>query len=408
MSFASVMSSIGSYGTSISNAAGGVNSIWNAIGYNPIASYQSQHDFNKQADLQRELTQMQYRLSNENWENQFKIESEYNTPANQRARMEQAGFNPFVSQAADNGTINMPAQTGAGGASVNPVPNYQESYSRAALAGLQGIHQGLVNDRTKEMLNATLQNILADSANKDAETEYRQIMSDIEKSYGKMLRRKELNKLQAEIQEITARAVREESQGKYFDAAAFEADMRAAMEIALGKKYDSEKQLIDLDIKSYSRRIASLLRLQGAQATAASASAEESKASAKELGARAEKESEEAETIRQLRPEQKQGMQLENAIKKVQKAVQEKTGLDKALAEVANTQLVNRKLVQEIEKAYKENNVFYADFCVSVLSRLAAAWRDGAIAGNQSVNTIKDAIDMLPDDDPIKVAGFMK
>lgn len=355
----SLGSVIGSIAAPVSQAGGALGSIWNAIGYNPIASYQAQHDFNKQADLQRELTQMQYRLSHDNWEKQFDKESAYNTPSMQRQRMEQAGFNPFVSQAADNGTINMPAQAGAGGATVNPVPNYIESYSKAALAGLQGIHQGLVNDKTKDMLNATLQNILADSANKDAETQYRQIMTDIERQYGKMMKRKELNKLQAEIQEITARAVKEDSEGKYFDAAAWLADAQTVMSTALGKKYDSEKQLIDKDLESYKQRLITTLALQRAQTQEAHASASN--------------QSEQAQTEREIRVPKVDAEKARAAILRTQSIVDKETRLSRIHKILAESSVTPQVLKEELNLAHAESNLVYWKFLVNAISSLVSA-----------------------------------
>ena len=260
------------------------------LGINPIANYNADRDFSKSVDAQRGLTQLSYDLSQRNWESQFDKESRYNTPYNEAFRQREAGFNPYVRESAANGIMSMPAQTGSGtAASVNPVPNYVDRYSSAFLDSLRGINQGIVNEKTKDMINAQIQDLIAGAASKDAQAQFTSIQADLERRYGSLLKRRQINKLNADIQEAFANATKLTEEGRYFDQGIFESLAKEAMNKALGGKYQKEAELFDLDIRNYADKLKHLFKLQDAQ------SAEHS-AAAGELGARESLVREQADT----------------------------------------------------------------------------------------------------------------
>ena len=275
--------SLGSVGSAIGIA--------DSLGINPLANYNADRDFSKSVDAQRGLTQLSYDLSQRNWESQFDKESRYNLPANEVMRLREGGYNPYVRESAANGTMSMPAQTGSGtAASVNPVPNYVDRYSSAFLDSLRGINQGIVNEKTKDMINAQIQDMIAGAASKDAQAQFTSIQVDLERRYGALLKRRQINKLNADIQEAFANATKLTEEGRYFDQGIFESLAKEAMNKALGGKYQKEAELFDLDIRNYGDKLKHLFKLQDAQSA-------EHNAAAGELGARSEMESAAKEKI---------------------------------------------------------------------------------------------------------------
>lgn len=259
------------------NVAGFIN----GLGINPIANYNADRDFSKSMDAQRALTQMSYNLSQQNWDRQFDKESRYNLPVNEVMRLRQAGYNPYVKESAANGTMSMPAQSGSGSAaSVNPVPNYVDRYSSAFLDSLKGINQGIVNQKTKDMINASIQNLLADSSNKDAQAQYTQLLKNLESEFGGKIRKSSISKIEAEAQELLYRSIREDSEGRYFDAAKYESETRAMLNRVLQGKELKEIEYLMEKIKTWSTEVSSIVNLNRAKAGEAHANEREANANA--------------------------------------------------------------------------------------------------------------------------------
>ena len=160
----------------------------------PLANYSNnrQNNMNRenmelgwkyQRDLQQQSSELQY----ENWLKQFNAQNAYNSPSSEVARMLAAGINPFVSNNGSTvtaGSSSMPAAASAPSSSspsIASAPSLAGSFSEFS-QGIkdisQAIGQNIHNSKAKAILDAELDKLLKDNANKDLENVIRGIEID--------------------------------------------------------------------------------------------------------------------------------------------------------------------------------------------------------------------------------------
>lgn len=144
----------------------------------------------------------------------FNLENEYNTPAHQKQLLLEAGLNPATmyqngaSQAVSDASTPSAASSGISSSMPNLVTPHMEtppSVTSALFANvgqfaeaLSKISSSKLNDAQRNKLSATLdaelQNLLADKANKDANTAWTKLQTTLEQIYGSSQRNAELHK----------------------------------------------------------------------------------------------------------------------------------------------------------------------------------------------------------------------
>ena len=160
----------------------------------PLANYSNnrQNNMNRenmelgwkyQRDLQQQSSELQY----ENWLKQFNAQNAYNSPSSEVARMLAAGINPFVANNGSTvtaGSSSMPAAASAPSSSspsIASAPSLAGSFSEFS-QGIkdisQAIGQNIHNSKAKAILDAELDKLLKDNANKDLENVIRGIEID--------------------------------------------------------------------------------------------------------------------------------------------------------------------------------------------------------------------------------------
>lgn len=186
-----------------------------------------QRQFEEQVRAQRQMYEEQLNLQRESdlqkWRAQFEAENQYNSPSNQVARLMAAGINPAAAASQimsgnagslGAGSSSVPASAGApsggsvGSHSVSPlgvsIPQYSTDsalFSSAAqladsMSKLGDL--GLASERQKATLSATVQNMMADTQNKQEQAAITRVQNAILSATGDSKVRSEIMKAYAD------------------------------------------------------------------------------------------------------------------------------------------------------------------------------------------------------------------
>lgn len=275
----------------VTNAFG--NFIDGALDYiNPFGSrYQAseaRHNYRLQQDINWDYYQKQFALQKGFVEEQ----NEYNTPANQKQRLTEAGINPFVLNGLSQGmspgmaqASGLPISNGAASYRFNSEAQQALSTARAADAAsrysnvLSDTTKGLVDSQIKTNLSqAGLNDVLKDLNNIEAQFRGKRLDADIKKVF-------------AEINELVQRVYLERSSQQVNEA---EVDKKISETLLnYAKKHLTYKQVQELEINI--QHLAELLR---SQIKANNSAANQSNATARNQNAQ-------ANTENVLRPDKK-------------------------------------------------------------------------------------------------------
>lgn len=312
-------------------------------------------------NFQREMQERSYDMAFENWMKEFNIESEWNSPTSQVSRLLAAGINPAVQNAAMNGTMNLPSAVGG---NPSPVPMLEgTSHSDSALKNAaEGLHASILNTKTKDMLNAEIQQKLSEAGYKETLQALTQWETYLSKVYGRELKEAELNKLVTDVllnKELSAEAATKAA-NNMIDGA-----IKTIEEKLKGEELNQAKIVTN----TLREKILSEIQKNRAQSSQALAAAEESR--------------EQAVDARTFRDNRNAILGLQRDLAEVEKDVKKSTSLLQALADLENRQLVNRELVQRVRKLYKENRYEDVRQVVDILQQATRAYLNLAAAGNQ-------------------------
>lgn len=253
----------------------------------------------------------QFISQNQEWQRRFDMENEYNTPSAQVARLKAAGLNPAAmlgntggltaAGAADPGTSSpgqfpshqvtpMPLQNPNGVSSssqmYSSVAQMIESISSASRLGLE-------SERQKKTLQATLDNIISDTNNKEAAAALTNIKSILLNTKGGDLISSYIAKMNGELSLAVAKGDTEKVQQLYLSS--------------LKEFTDNKSKALQEVLPQIQPYFETYFDVQKTQAEKNKADAEESRASAAKQRA-------ETITIDSLRDGQVRGQQLANTI----------------------------------------------------------------------------------------------
>lgn len=333
-----------------------------------------QRQFEEQVKAQREMFEQQLNLQRESdlqkWRQQFEVENQYNSPANQVARLMAAGINPAAAASQimsgnvgslGAGSSSAPASSGApsggsvGSHSVSPlgvsIPQYSTDsalFSSAAqladsMSKLGDL--GLASERQKATLSATVQNMMADTQNKQEQAAITRVQNSILSATGNQ-------KVQSEIMKAYADTYAAYQKGDYDKAQSGINKLMA----------DIENGRYQLDVQKQPLLLASLsnqAQMYKSQSAANYASANASNASARLSNALAVTED-------KLRDGKVTAQQYANDLAYISRMVQERDNRIASATEQANIQriieqakqqnIITDILAEQLYKAIQEND----------------------------------------------------
>lgn len=306
----------------------------------------------------------------------FNMQNEYNDPSAQVARLRKAGINPAAVLGGQGTTIantgNVAAPSSAGNVSlttphvqpVTPVSSQMlESLVTMSQIGLNRSNSRNADasaSRTNQLVQAELANYLADVRNKEANAAYQQVLTNMELLYGDERR-------QGEIKNLAAQYYVHMQQGDYYTAAK---EYQHAQKLLTDSNNELVKQQTPIILDNLKKTGRAIL----AQASAHEAAAEASKAQANAANASARLTNEQAETIRQNRP---------NIIELTKQQAKEQA----AKADVADSTVLQmiehwknqvkldektmQQLDESIRRAKKENDWYEVDKVIGYLQTIS-------------------------------------
>lgn len=333
-----------------------------------------QRQFEEQVRLQRQMFEEQLDLQRESdlqkWRQQFEAETQYNSPSNQVARLMSAGINPAAAASQimggnavsiGSGSSSVPSSAGApsggsvGSHSVSPlgvsIPQYSTDsalFSSAAqlvdsMSKLGDL--GLASERQKATLSATVQNMIADTQNKQEQAAITRVQNAILSATGD-------EKVRSEIMKAYADSYAAYQKGDYDKAQSGINKLMA--DIENGRyKLDMEKQPYVLaSLSNQSQMYKSQSVANYASATASNASARLSDALAKTEDA--------------LRNGKVTAQEYANDLAYISRMVQERENRVASATEQANIQriieqakqqnIITDILAEQLYKAIQEND----------------------------------------------------
>lgn len=354
-----------------------------------FTNWSHNHDSNmmeQQKNNQLELQQQAAELAQNNWLQQFdkqtaftkemwNAENEYNSASAQVQRLMAAGINPsaYLGQAGLNAgaasSAGTPSPSGASGAPGNAALSSTRGFytpiSQSALALEQAKGQNITNDKLSDKISSEIEKNLATAKYQDSLT----AATDLNRYVTSLKAPKEIKYLSGLIE--------------YYAAQTAVADEQKRTEIARQLQLKSEELLNETKSKLTDKERERIEQLLPYVAQSAQQTIKESESRTAYNYASAEESRERAESERTFRTARLVGLQLDNDIKDLQKEFNAKTMSDR-VAQVSRdleaTGLANRELVQKIEKAYKENNIFYLKEFGSIFKDVMQGVRDGAIS----------------------------
>lgn len=302
----------------------------------------------------RDNMEKQAQLSYNQWKRQFDETNRYNTPANELKRYSQIGVNPFVTK--EGATMFGKSMSGAVPQSVLPqfTPgfNFANSYNQVMnglLLGSQTQGQNIQNTRLGDMLDAQKMLLIRKAGHEDLMNEYQKMANDVFQKTGEEHARAVVKN----ILEDTAlkssnillnKDLSKEAANKALEALANKTLLEAKEKLAR-KDYDFFEQRFEIWKKE------------------ALAHVDTYKSESSKNYAQGQYYKEEAETERQIRSYKVNEKILENGIKAID--FMNKKEFDR---DIQATQLAT--LIEQMEIAAKENNVYYFRFATEVLKAM--------------------------------------
>lgn len=367
-----------------------------------FTNWQYNHDSNmleQQKNNQLALQEQSAKLSQQNWLEQFAKQRQYqdeqwnrsnayNTPAAQVRRLMEAGINPAAYLAGGSGLQSsvsspMSATSPAGGigspgsAGIVSSRGYGGSFSQSALALEQAKGHNITNKNLEDKIQSEIKKNLSTAESQDSIA----ALNTLESQLKAMKAPYEVQRMIADVRHLMSKAALVDEQ------AATEIHRRALMKseeilnYARSNLTDKQRAVIEEQLPYVAEQARSDIA--------------ESKARASEYSAGAELKHEQAVTERVIRPLEKVSRTLVNGIQALKFDYDRKTLPDriaKVSRELEQAGLQNRLLVQQIERAYKDNRVFYVRFVADMLQSAASSFRDVGIGANQFVQAYMSVI----------------
>lgn len=234
------------FGSAVGGLLSGIGSIFQSS---------SEKQINQQnIEMQRETNAMNERLwreqfdeakrqyfhtlkfNSEEAQKAFDREAQWNSPVNQMALLRQAGINPF-SVFGQNASVAAAHSSPASGANGN-IPSAPQmlapnlTWQNSSLAANLQLVDSVVNAIDKlsssslrksqkreieTLLKGKLEQLIADTENKDAQAALIRLQTDFENTFGYLMRDKQLQKYGAEISNLYEDTALKISQGEYID-----------------------------------------------------------------------------------------------------------------------------------------------------------------------------------------------
>ena len=305
----------------------------------------------------------------------FNLENAYNDPSKQVERLTAAGLNPAAMMETAGGTAvgnssgtgmvspSMPSLTTPHVEAVPPMAvgflDALSSLSQIKLTNAQAKKAGAETTRIEEILPAELDKLFADTKNTEAKTAYQQLMTSLETQFGKTERTQRLRNLCADYSLAVLKGETEEANKLLIQA---------------------EKELTDTKNSNEKAQAPIILENLRKTGRAIDASAAASRAAASASSAQAEKTREEtritraeARIIEANEDDIIFARRLANAHQFQDLGEKSATWLYR-FEELKNRRLISEEQLNEareaVEKAKKENSVYYWNFALSVVERI--------------------------------------
>lgn len=341
---------------------------------------QEWQDTANEADRQFQMEQWlrEFQAQQDEWTRQFNLENEYNTPSAQVARLSAAGINPVAAFQSVQGSTGSAA---VGGSSSPPSPAYPSSHSVSpvGLAHVSGISSdsmmfsslaqlgdslsklkqvGLNEQRQQAMLNAEVQNTVADTQQKRESAALTSTLNSIKSAFGD-------KQAQAEVSKLIADSYQAYSDGDYKKALSLVADTEKDLN---AQKYAYNKEAYP-ELVTNLRKLGNLYQAKVGESQAAAA---QHRAQATYLGALTQTENE-------LRDGRVKGLELSNQLADIQRQLGNRenvrdaaTHQDKIHSIVESCRregLINDLTYQQIRRAISDSDWADVEHMVGCLSQ---------------------------------------
>lgn len=328
---------------------------------------QEWQDTANEADRQFQMEQWlrEFQAQQDEWTRQFNLENEYNTPSAQVARLSAAGINPAAAFQNVQGSTGSAA---VGGSSSPPSPAYPASHSVSpvGLAHVSGISSdsmmfsslaqlgdslsklkqvGLNEKRQQAMLNAEVQNTVADTQQKRESAALTSTLNSIKSAFGD-------KQAQAEVSKLIADSYQAYSDGDYKKALSLVADTEKDLN---AQKYAYNKEAYP-ELVTNLRKLGNLYQAKVGESQAAAA---QHRAEASYFGALTQTEND-------LREGRVKGLDLSNDLAGIEKQLRNRENVRDAatnadqihsIVESCRRQgLINSLTEQQIKKAVSDND----------------------------------------------------
>lgn len=354
--------------------ASGIGSVISGI--SGAKAQKSANETNLEIARQNNETSIQLARENNEFARQhaidmFNLENAYNDPSKQVERLSAAGLNPAAMMETAGGTAvgnssgsgmvspSLPSLTTPHVEAVPPMAvgflEALSSLSQIKLTNAQAKKAGAETNRIEELLPEELDNLFADTKNKEAQTAYQQLMTSLETQFGRTERMQRIRNMCADYALAVARGETEKANKL----------LKQAEEELVNTKNSNEKAqapIILENLRKTGRAIDASAAASRASAAASYASAEESKAGAKLKN----KEAEIREVDRRLLEAQEGDIvfarRLANA-KNYQELGEMVVTFEHRLEQLKKANLISdeqlKEARQKAEIARKRNNMYY-------------------------------------------------
>lgn len=363
--------------------ASGIGSVISGI--SGAKAQKSANETNLEIARQNNETSIQLARENNEFARQhaidmFNLENAYNDPSKQVERLSAAGLNPAAMMETAGGTAvgnssgsgmvspSLPSLTTPHVEAVPPMAvgflEALSSLSQIKLTNAQAKKAGAETNRIEEILPEELNNLFADTKNKEAQTAYQQLMTSLETQFGRTERMQRIRNMCADYALAVARGETEEATKL----------LKKAEEALVNTKNVNEKAqapIILENLRKTGRAIDASAAASRASAAAAYASAEESKAGAKLKN----KEAEIREIDRRLLEAQEGDIifarRLANA-KDFHELGEMVVTFEHRLEQLKKQNLISEEVYKEAKEkaamARKQNNLYYWNEYLNFLS----------------------------------------
>lgn len=330
-----------------------------------------------QIDMMRENNQFSRDMALE----MFNLENEYNSPVEQLKRLQEAGVNPAVYFANQNGSAGTAdgATPSAAGSTISPqLPNMVTPTVQAvppivtgvlgALTQLANISQtkaqakklGVETDKLQKFMDEEFNSLVLNNKNLEIKNNADQFQYQMEQMFAQAERGSRLAKTIQEIYNLGADIQLKAAQGKLAQAQADLAKM--------------EKEFTNSRNTELKYKLPYVVSLMKGQIELLNAQAGESRASASEHYARVELTKQQAERIKEARPVLLEIDKLNRDNLSNNKYEFDQTIGDKIKMVTQQMQLQGKELDRIdalIERAKKENNIFYLQQAIHMLREIS-------------------------------------